>query len=63
MAILESLFASQINWGRIVAMISFLRALCFVLDTRPGSHVCYNLTFVVSIFSSPLHHLRMIVLL
>ncbi|VUZ44352.1 unnamed protein product [Hymenolepis diminuta] len=37
MAILKSLFASQINWGRIVAMISFLRALCVILDTTPGS--------------------------
>lgn len=35
--ILEGLFVSQINWGRIVAMISFLRALCVVLDTTPGS--------------------------
>ncbi|KAM7532623.1 hypothetical protein Aperf_G00000131205 [Anoplocephala perfoliata] len=33
--ILESLFVSQINWGRIVAMISFLRALCVVLYTTP----------------------------
>ncbi|VUZ44364.1 unnamed protein product, partial [Hymenolepis diminuta] len=39
MAILKSLFASQINWGRIVAMISFLRALCVILDTTPGSQV------------------------
>ncbi|VDK38296.1 unnamed protein product [Taenia asiatica] len=35
--ILHSLFVQQINWGRIVAMLSFLRALCEVLDASPQS--------------------------
>lgn len=31
-AVLIELFANQINWGRIIAMFSFLRALCQTLD-------------------------------
>ncbi|VDD81706.1 unnamed protein product [Mesocestoides corti] len=37
MSILNSLFAQQINWGRIVAMLSFLRALCEVLESSRSS--------------------------
>lgn len=37
MGILHSLFGQQINWGRIVAMMSFLRALCEVLDATTPS--------------------------
>ncbi|KAH9279934.1 hypothetical protein ECG_07680 [Echinococcus granulosus] len=35
--ILHSLFVQQINWGRIVAMMSFLRALCEVLEASTQS--------------------------
>ena len=35
--ILQSLFVQQINWGRIVAMLTFLRALCEVLEDATHS--------------------------
>uniref|UniRef100_A0A0V0J917 Apoptosis regulator proteins, Bcl-2 family n=2 Tax=Schistocephalus solidus TaxID=70667 RepID=A0A0V0J917_SCHSO len=33
--VLHELFAQQINWGRIIAMFSFLRALCQMLESSP----------------------------
>ncbi|BHF83377.1 hypothetical protein SprV_0902651900 [Sparganum proliferum] len=33
--VLHELFAQQINWGRIIAMFSFLRALCQTLESSP----------------------------
>ncbi|CAH8630687.1 unnamed protein product [Heterobilharzia americana] len=31
-SVLEELFAERINWGRIIAMLAFLRALCEVIE-------------------------------
>ncbi|VUZ44360.1 unnamed protein product [Hymenolepis diminuta] len=62
MAILKSLFASQINWGRIVAMISFLRALCVILDTTPGSQSSSSSADDCTSENSPITNLQVAIL-
>ncbi|KAL5105986.1 hypothetical protein TcWFU_010455 [Taenia crassiceps] len=51
--ILHSLFVQQINWGRIVAMMSFLRALCEVIDASAQSHASSSSSEDVNEVNSP----------